>query len=114
MPSALAISTEGEFELDGHSYCIPREFSAREVYSYHRLMEPIPDVPGGTSLNSEQRALQRTYFLRRAAACIIPGLQVKSLEGIPLPQLHGIHAWIAAHRPGLSLAVAVGSHKEYP
>jgi hypothetical protein len=102
MPSALAISTEGEFELDGHPYCIPREFSAREVYSYHRLMEPIPDVPGGTSLNSEQRAL------------IIPGLQVKSLEGIPLPQLHGIHAWIAAHRPGLSLAVAVGSHKEYP
>lgn len=111
MQSALAINPDGDFELDGHPYHIPDEFSAREVYSYHRLMEPIPDVPGGTSLSTEQRAQQRAYFLRRAAACIIPGLQVKSLEGIPLTQLQGIHEWIATHRPNLSLAVGV--QKEY-
>ena len=114
MQSALSISTDGEFELDGNAYYIPHEFSAREVYSYYRLLEPIPDVPGGACLNSEQRAQQHAYFLRRAAACIIPGLQVKSLEGLPLQQLRGMHAWIAAHRPGLSLAVGIGSHKEYP
>lgn len=98
----LAISTEGSFEVGGHSYLIPSEFSAREVYSYRRLLEPIPDIPGGTTLNEEQRAFQRAYFLRRAAACIIPGLQVKSLEGLPLGQLNTMHEWIVAHRPDLS------------
>lgn len=105
MAPPLAIASDGTFEIEGHSYLIPREFSAREVYSYWRLIEPIPDIPGGTTLNSEQRAQQRAYFLRRAAACIIPGLQVKSLEGLPLGQLQTMHEWIVAHRPDLSEAV---------
>ena len=102
MASRLAISSDGTFEVEGHAYLIPSEFSAREVYSYRRLIEPIPDIPGGTSLNPEQRRRQRAYFLRRAAACIIPGLQVKSLEGLPLGQLQNMHEWIVAHRPNLS------------
>ena len=105
MPCRVSIEHDGAFEIDGHPYLIPAEFSAREVYSYHRLMEPIPDVPGGTCLSSEQRAVQRAYFLRRAAACIIPGLQVQSLEGLPLGQLQRMHEWIATHRPDLSAAV---------
>jgi hypothetical protein len=104
MPSPVAIEPDGGFELDGHPYRIPSEFSPREVYSYRRLMEPIPDVPGGTSLSTEQRVKQQAYFLRRAAACVIPGLQVKSLETIPLVQLRRMHAWIAEHRPDLSPA----------
>lgn len=104
MARRMAIAMDGSFEIDGHPYSIPHEFSAREVYSYKRLMEPIPDIPGGTSLNPEQRARQQAYFLRRAAACIIPGLQVKSLEGLPLGQLQNIHQWIATHRPDLSEA----------
>ncbi len=105
MARSLAIASDGSFEFEGHSYRIPREFSAREVYSYRRLLEPIPDIPGGARLNSDQRATQRSYFLRRAAACIIPGLQVKSLEGLPLGQLQNMHEWIVAHRPDLSEAV---------
>ena len=101
MAEAIAIGADGVFELDGHPYRIPREFSAREIYSYRRLMEPIPDVPGGTSLTDEQRARQRAYFLRRAAACVIPGLQARSLEELPLPQLQTMHAWLAENRPGL-------------
>jgi hypothetical protein len=104
MARRVAIALDGSFEIEGNPYTIPREFSAREVYSYKRLMEPIPDIPGGTSLNAEQRAQQRAYFLRRAAACIIPGLQVKSLEGLPLGQLQTMHQWIVAHRPDLSEA----------
>lgn len=104
MAEAIAIGSDGVFELDGNPYRIPRQFSPREVYSYRRLMEPIPDVPGGTSLTPEQRARQRAYFLRRAAACIIPGLQVTSLETLPLPQLQTMHAWLAEHRPDLFMA----------
>ncbi len=105
MSNRLAIGPDGAFTLDGNGYYIPTEFSAREVYSYRRLMEPMPDVPGGTSLSAEQRARQRAYFLRRAAACIIPGLQVQSLEGLPLGQLQRMHEWIVTHRPDLSTAV---------
>ncbi len=104
MARRLAIAIDGTFEIEGHAYLIPREFSAREVYSYRGLLEPIPDIPGGTTLNCDQRAHQRAYFLRRAAACIIPGLQVKSLEGLPLGQLQTMHDWIGAHRPDLSEA----------
>jgi len=106
MPRRVAIQPDGQLELDGHPYLIPSRFSPREVYSYRRLMEPIPDVPGGTSLSAEQRATQRAYFLRRAAACIIPGLQVQSLEDLPLRQLQGMHEWIATHRPDLSSALS--------
>lgn len=105
MADGIAIGTDGAFELDGHPYWIPTQFSAREIYSYHRLMEPVPDVPGGTCLSVEQRARQRAYFLRRAAACVIPGLQVKSLDSVPLTQLLRIHEWIAEHRPDLTPAV---------
>lgn len=101
MARGIAITPEGDFELEGRPYVIPQEFSAREVYSYRGLLEPIPDVPGGTHLSSEQRARQRAYFLRRAAACIIPGLQVRSLEKVQLGQLQRMHEWIAAHRPDL-------------
>lgn len=104
MAEPIAIGPDGVFELDGHPYRIPAEFSPREIYSYRRLMEPIPDVPGGTSLSAEQRARQRAYFLRRAAACIIPGLQVNSLEDLPLPQLQTMHRWLAEHRPDLFTA----------
>jgi len=104
MARRLAIAHDGAFEIEGHPYLIPDEFSAREVYSYKRLMEPIPDIPGGTSLSAEQRASQRAYFLRRAAACIIPGLQVQSLEALPLGQLQTMHQWIVSHRPDLSEA----------
>lgn len=105
MANGIAIGTDGVFELNGHPYRIPAEFSAREIYSYHRLMEPIPDIPGGTRLSVEQRARQRAYFLRRAAACVIPGLQVTSLESVPLTQLQRIHEWIGEHRPDLTPAV---------
>ena len=104
MARGLAIASDGSFEIEGSPYSIPSEFSAREVYSYRRLLEPIPDIPGGTHLDAEQRAHQRAYFLRRAAACIIPGLQIKSLEGLPLGQLQTMHQWIVAHRPDLSKA----------
>lgn len=107
MADGIAIGSDGVFELDGHPYRIPSEFSAREIYSYRRLLEPIPDVPGGTTLSVEQRARQRAYFLRRAAACVIPGLQVKSLEALPLGQLRRIHEWIAEHRPDLTVAVGL-------
>ncbi len=104
MAHCFAISRDGAFEVEGHSYLIPAEFSAREAYSYRRLIEPIPDIPGGTSLNPEQRRHQRAYFLRRAAACIIPGLQARSLDGLKLGQLQNMHEWIVAHRPTLSEA----------
>ncbi|MFQ5689610.1 MAG: hypothetical protein ACE5HQ_04995 [Gemmatimonadota bacterium] len=110
MANAIPIGMDGEFEVDGHPYRIPSEFSPREIYSYRRLMEPIPDVPGGTRLSSEQRARQRAYFLRRAAACIIPGLQVKSLEGLALGQLQVMHRWIAEHRPDLFSSGGAVSH----
>lgn len=102
MADPIAIHPDGVFEVEGHPYRIPSEFSAREIYSYRRLMEPIPDIPGGTSLSVEQRARQRAYFLRRAAACVIPGLQVQSLESVSLRQLQRIHTWIAENRPDLS------------
>lgn len=104
MAEVLGVSSEGVFQLNGSSYQIPSEFSAREVYSYHRLLEPIPDIPGGTSLSDEQRTEQRAFLLRRAAACIIPGLQAATLEEMPLTSLQRLHRWIAQHRPDLAVA----------
>ncbi len=100
----LFIKPDGLFELAGKAYQIPAEFSAREVYSYRRLLEPIPDVPGGTCLSDEQRSRQRAYLLRRAAVCVIPGLQMRALEPLPMPSLRTIHQWIFEHRPELSSA----------
>lgn len=105
MAELLEMESDGAFELEGRTYHIPEHFSAREIYSYRRLLEPIPDIPGGTSLSEEQRSQQRAFFLRRAAACVIPGLQATALESLSLQHLQRLHRWIADHRPDL----AVGS-----
>lgn len=103
MAPVPAIDPEGSFEVEGHTYRIPHEFSSREVYSYQRLLEPIPDIPGGTSLSEQQRSEQRAFLLRRAAACVIPGLQATTLESLPLGELRLLHEWIARHRPDLAV-----------
>jgi hypothetical protein len=103
MAELIAIDPHGVFQVHGNAYHIPREFSPREVFSYHRLLEPIPDIPGGTSLSQEQRQLQRAFLLRRAAACIIPGLQASSLEDVSLTRLQALHRWIWEHRPDLAM-----------
>lgn len=106
MPDMLQIGgDDGSFELDGRAYRVPDRFSPREVFSYRRLLEPIPDVPGGTSLSTEQRTKQKTYFFRRAAACIIPGLEASALEAVPLPGLLRLHRWLLDHHPELALDV---------
>jgi hypothetical protein len=107
MPDLLSIGGDGSFELDGRAYHIPDHFSPREVFSYRRLLEPIPDIPGGTNLSLEQREKQKTYFFRRAAACIIPGLEPSALETVPLRGLLTLHRWLLAHRPELGLGAAL-------
>jgi len=103
MADVLSILPDGVLEVEGREYRIPDDFSPREVFSYRRLLEPIPDVPGGTCLTAEQRDAQQAYFFRRAAACVIPGLEASALEAIPLTALRSIHRWLAMHRPELSL-----------
>ncbi len=103
MADVLSILPDGVLEVEGRAYRIPDDFSQREVFSYRRLLEPIPDVPGGTTLTIEQREAQQAYFFRRAAACVIPGLEASSLEAIPLTALRSIHMWLVTHRPELSL-----------
>jgi hypothetical protein len=107
MPDLLFIEGDGSFELDGKAYHIPDHFSPREVFSYRRLLEPIPDIPGGTNLSMEQRQKQKTYFCRRAAACIIPGLEPSALERVPLRGLMSLHRWLLDHRPELTLDAAL-------
>jgi len=107
MPDLLFIAGDGSFELDGKAYLIPDHFSPREVFSYRRLLEPIPDIPGGTNLSIEQRQKQKTYFCRRAAACIIPGLEPSALESVPLRGLMSLHRWLLDHRPELTLDAAL-------
>ncbi|MDT8436866.1 MAG: hypothetical protein RRA92_08935 [Gemmatimonadota bacterium] len=99
MAEAVEIRSDGSFQLGERSYRIPEAFSPREVFSYRRLLEPIPDVPGGTSLNVEQVRRQRTYLFRRAAACVIPGLEPSALESLSFGALRALHRWIAVHRP---------------
>ncbi|MGI9038169.1 MAG: hypothetical protein ACR2GQ_04815 [Gemmatimonadota bacterium] len=105
MADALHISGDGTFEFAGLSYRIPTDFAPREVFSYRRLLEPIPDVPGGTELSAQQRSVQKTYLFRRAAACVIPGLEAGALDDLTLGMLTTIHRWIAAHRPELTIDV---------
>ena len=107
MQDLFSIAGDGTFELDGKSYYIPDHFSSREVFSYRRLLEPIPDIPGGANLSIEQRRRQKTYFFRRAAACIIPGLEPSALESVPLGGLMGLHRWLLDHRPELTLDMPV-------
>lgn len=104
MATPLSINQEGTFEVEGRPYRIPTEFSQREVYSYRRLLEPIPDIPGGTSLSDEQRSRQRAYFLRRAVACVVPGLQMQALEDLSDRKIRALHRWIADNRPRLAEA----------
>ena len=106
----ISMEADGVFQLDGRSYRIPREFSPREVFSYHRLLEPIPDIPGGTSLDDDQRRQQQAFLLRRAAACIVPGLQAEHLQSLELRDLQGLHRWIAEHRPDLAVASPLLNH----
>lgn len=105
MADGLKISGDGSFEVEGKSYRIPSNFSPREVFSYRRLLEPIPDVPGGTELSMEQRSAQKAYLFRRAAACVIPGLEAGALDELTLGMLTVIHRWIASHRPELTADV---------
>jgi hypothetical protein len=102
MADRLDINRDGFFEVEGKSYRIPPSFSPREVFSYRRLLEPIPDIPGGTELSVEQRSAQRAYLFRRAAACVIPGLEAGALDELTPGMLTTIHRWIAAHRPELT------------
>ena len=101
MGEAIQIARDGSFQLGERSYQIPDVFSPREVFSYRRLLEPIPDIPGGTRLSGEQRTRQMAYFFRRAAACVIPGLDPAALETLPYGTLQAMHGWIASHRPEL-------------
>ncbi|HSM09761.1 MAG TPA: hypothetical protein VLA33_12215 [Gemmatimonadota bacterium] len=105
MADGLDINRDGFFEVEGKSYRIPADFSPREVFSYRRLLEPIPDIPGGTELSVEQRSAQKAYLFRRAAACVIPGLEAGALDELTPGMLTTIHRWIAAHRPELSADV---------
>lgn len=105
MADGFDISGDGSFEVEGKAYRIPSSFSPREVFSYRRLLEPIPDVPGGTELSVEQRYAQKAYLFRRAAACVIPGLEAGALDELTLGMLTKIHRWIAAHRPELTADV---------
>ena len=108
--ATISLSSDGAFRLDGDSYEIPRRFSPREVFSYRRLLEPIPDIPGGTSLDDDQRREQKAFLLRRAAACVIPGLQADHLQSLDLRDLQGLHRWIAEHRPDLAVATPLLNH----
>ena len=103
MGEAIQIARDGTFQLGDRSYQIPDVFSPREVFSYRRLLEPIPDIPGGTSLSGEQRTKQMAYFFCRAAACVIPGLEPAALATLPFGTLEAMHGWIAAHRPELCI-----------
>ncbi|MFQ5890106.1 MAG: hypothetical protein ACE5JR_08635 [Gemmatimonadota bacterium] len=103
MAESLSIGRDGVFTIQGRHYRIPAEFSTREVFSYRRLLEPIPDTPGGACLTTEQRARQRAYLLRRAAACVIPGLEASVLESLSFHTLQSLHVWIARHRPALTV-----------
>jgi hypothetical protein len=104
MAPSFTITSDGRFELDGQPYRIPSEFSQREIFSYRRLLEPIPDIPGGTSLSDVQRDRQRAFFLRRAVACIVPGLQMRALRSLSDRKIRIIHHWLRDHRPALSEA----------
>lgn len=99
----ISIGSAGDFSINGCSYLIPNRFSARQVSSYQTLLRPVPDIPGGTKLTDEQRATTEAYFLRRAAACVIPEFRMSVSELMPLSQLEVLHGWIAGHRPQLQV-----------
>lgn len=102
MAASLTITPGGGLELAGRPYLIPDEFSSRKAHSYRRLLEPIPDVPGGTTLSRAQRRRQEAYLLRRAAACVVPGLQTADLESVDEREIRALHDWISENRPELA------------
>jgi hypothetical protein len=102
MAAPLHIRGDGTIEFAPPSYRHPTAVAPREVFSYRRLHEPLQDVPGGTELSVELRSVHKTYVFRRAAACVIPGLEAGSLDDLTLGMLTSIHRWIAGHRPELT------------
>jgi hypothetical protein len=102
MAEGISISGDGGFEVDGCTYRIPEHFSSTKGLSYRTLLEPTFETPRGSKLTAEQRAVARTYLLRRAAACAIPGFRTGVPESLSPRELQSIHRWIAQHRPELS------------
>ena len=101
MAERISISRDGGFQVDEQSYRIPRRFTPRTVSSYQTLLRPVPDIPGGTKLTAEQRAVTEAYLYRRAAACVIPGFRMSVSESLSPSEVREIHRWIAGHRPEL-------------
>lgn len=97
----MSISRDGGFQVDGRTYRIPERFTPRVVSSYRTLLRPVPDIPGGTKLTVEQRAVTEAYLHRRAAACVIPGFRMSVSASLSPVQVEKIHRWIAGHRPEL-------------
>ena len=101
MAESMSISRDGGFQVAGRSYCIPERFTASLASSYRTLLRPVPDIPGGTKLTPEQRAVTDAYMQRRAAACVIPGFRMSVSKSLSPAEVGAIHRWIAAHRPSL-------------
>ena len=103
MAAPISISLSGDFSINGCSYQIPEQFSRRQVTGYRTLLRPVPDIPGGTKLTTDQRVATETYLLRRAAACVIPQFRMSVSELLSLRELKTIHGWIAGHRAQLDV-----------
>lgn len=96
--SPIRISQTGVFKVEGKTYRIPEHLSARELSSYRTLLRPVPDIRGGTRLSDERRAATEAYFSRRAAAGVIPGLDMDACASLSAREMRVIHRWIARHR----------------
>ena len=101
LPQRMSISRDGGFEINGQAYRIPEHFAPPVVSSYRTLLRPVPDIPGGTRLTLEQRAVTQAYLHRRAAACVIPGFRMSISALLSPAEVEKIHRWIADHRPEL-------------
>lgn len=101
MAECMSISQNGGFQVAGRSYHIPEHFPLSLVSSYRTLLRPVPDIPGGTKLTEEQRAVTEAYLHRRAAACVIPGFRMSVSKSLSPTEVETIHRWIASHRPEL-------------
>jgi hypothetical protein len=99
MMGRVRISQDGDFRVEGRSYHIPEHIPPRALSNYLTLLRPIPDIRGGTKLTVEQRASTEAYLFRRAAAGVIPGLNMSASEALSPGDMRIIHRWIAAHRP---------------
>jgi len=102
IPESLLISADGSFELGGHAFRIPEEFTPRQILGYRSLLVPVPDKRWGTVLTAEQRLATDAYLHRRAADCVIPGFGFQAPASVTPAQLKSIHEWIGRHRSALS------------